>query len=143
LLAESVMRVSFPHFSRLQKEPEKLQATTNDYLLGFLWFMVLWTGFLWTSAAPLVAFVYSPKWLPAVPALVVFALALPLDMIIWTMGMSYRATNQNFAALKIFGMRTALNLALAIILVPRIGFVGIAWAYVVSDVACVILLLCG
>jgi O-antigen/teichoic acid export membrane protein len=143
LLAESVMRVSFPHFSRLQEDTNKLQETINDYLLGFLWVMMLWTGFLWSSSSPLVAIVYSPKWAPAVPAMVIFAMALPLDMIIWMMGLSYRATNQNWSALNIFGTRTVLNLALAVLLVPRLGFVGIPWAYLVADFVCAVLLLRG
>ena len=33
----------------------------------------------------------SPKWLPAVPAMVIFAMALPLDIIIWIMALCYRA----------------------------------------------------
>jgi O-antigen/teichoic acid export membrane protein len=143
LPAESVMRVSFPHFSRLQGEIKKLHNTINDYLLGFLWFMVLWAGFLWAAGAPFVELVYSAKWLPAVPALVIFAIALPLDMIIWMMGMVYRAANRNWATLKIFSVRTALNLGLAVLLVPRMGFVGIPWAYLISNAICTILLVVG
>jgi PST family polysaccharide transporter len=141
LLAESVMRVSFPHFSRLQEDVVKLQDTINDYLMLFLWGMVLWAGFLWSSAAPLLTVVYSPKWLPALPALVLFAMASPLDIIIWMMGLSYRATNQNWRALRIFGLRTAVHLTLAALFVPRIGFVAIPWAYLVSNVICAALLL--
>jgi O-antigen/teichoic acid export membrane protein len=143
LVADSVMRVSFPHFSRLQDDPGKLDDTVHDYLLGFLWVMLLWTGFLWASSAPLVTIVYSAKWLPAVPPLIVFAVALPLDMVIWIMALCYRAINRNWSVLKIFSMRTALNLALAVFLVPRIGFVGIAWAYLAGAAACAVLLLCN
>jgi PST family polysaccharide transporter len=143
LLAESVMRVTFPHFSRLQEDSEKLHDTINDYLIALLWIMVLWTGFLWSSSTPLVTIVYSPKWLPAVPALIVFALALPVDIIIWTLGLSYRATNQNWRALKAFGVRTAVNLTLASLFVPRFGFVGIPCAYLIANFACAGLLFRG
>jgi O-antigen/teichoic acid export membrane protein len=143
LVAESVMRVSFPHFSRLQGAIKKLHDTISDYLLGFLWVMVLWTAFLWTCGSPLVAILYSPKWLPAVPALVIFALALPLDMIIWAIALGYRATDRNWGALRIFCTRTALNLALAALLVPRIGFIGIPWAYLVANLVSAVLFLCG
>ena len=141
LLSESVMRVSFPHFSRLQADPEKLQETINDYLVALLWVMFGWAGLLWTSSSPLVTFIYSAKWLPAVPALVIFAIALPMDIIIWTVGMSYRATNRNWTAVKIFGVKTILNLGLSALLVLRIGFLGIPLAYVAANTVCAILLL--
>jgi len=141
LLAESVMRVSFPHFSRLQERIDKLHDAINDYLVGLLWVMFAWAGLLWTSSSPLVTFIYSAKWLPAVPALVIFAIALPMDIIIWTVGLSYRAMNRNWSAVKIFGIRTALNLVLAALLVRRIGFLGIPYAYVAANTVCAILLL--
>ena len=143
LLAESVMRVSLSHFSRLQEDVGKLHDTIDDYLLGFLWVMTMWTGFLWCCSSPFVAIIYSPKWLPAVPALVVFGLALPLDIIIWIMGMCYRATNRNWSSLKIFSARTALNITLAVLLVPRLGFIGVPWAYLASNFVCSIMLLLG
>jgi O-antigen/teichoic acid export membrane protein len=141
LVAESIIRVSFPHFSRLQNDIQTFHDTIRDYLLGFLWVMVLWTGFLWTSASPLVAFAYSPKWLPVVPALIIFAAALPADIIIWTMVLCYRATDRNWSALKIFALRTAFSLALGVFLVLRIGFIGIPWSYLVSNLICAVLLL--
>jgi polysaccharide export outer membrane protein len=141
MLAESVMRVSFSHFSRLQTEIQRLQNTVNNYLVGFLWVMLLWMGFLWTSGSPLVEIIYSAKWLPAVPALVVFAIALPFDMIIWAMSLCYRAMNRNWSAVRIFGSRTILMLALSAFLIPQIGFVGMPWAYLVANMVCTVLLL--
>ena len=121
----------------------KLHNTLDDYLLGFLWIMTLWTGLLWCCSTPLVAFVYSAKWLPAVPAFVIFGMALPLDIIAWIMGLCYRATDQNWAAVRIFSVRTALNIGLAVLLVPRIGFTGVPWAYLIANFVCAILLLRG
>jgi O-antigen/teichoic acid export membrane protein len=141
LLAESVMRVSFPHFSRLQANVDKLHEAINDYLVGLLWVMFAWVGFLWTVSVPLVTFIYSAKWLPAVPALVIFAIALPMDIIIWTVGLSYRAMNRNWSAVKIFAVRTTLNLGLSAFLVKHIGFLGIPYAYVAANTVCGILLL--
>lgn len=143
LLAESVMRVTFPHFSRLQEDTKRLHETINGYLVVFLWVMLLWTGFIWSTGTQLVTIIYSQKWLPAVPALVLFSAALPVDIIIWTMGLSYRATNQNWRALKAFGVRTAVNLSLAAVFVPRFGFIGIPCAYLISNLACAGLLLRG
>jgi len=143
MLAESVMRVSFSHFAQLQREIKRLHETIGSYLIGFLWLLVMWAGFLWTSGRPLVAIVYSAKWLPAVPALLIFAGAAPLDMIIWAMGMSYRAANRNWSTVKVFGMRTVLHLTLAGLLVPRIGFTGIPIAYLISNLVCAVLLLYG
>jgi O-antigen/teichoic acid export membrane protein len=141
LLSESVMRVSFPHFSRLQADLDKLHQTINNYLIALLWVMFAWAGLLWTSSGPLVAFIYSAKWLPAVPALVIFAIALPMDVVIWTVGMSYRAMNRNWAAVKIFCVRTVVNLGLSALLVWRMGFIGIPIAYVAANTVCAMLLL--
>jgi PST family polysaccharide transporter len=143
LMMEAVMRVSFPHFSRLQSDLHKFKDTISDYLAGFLWMMFLWAGFLWTSGAPIIALIYSTKWLPAVHSLMVFAAAVPLDMIIWTMTLSYGAANRNWTGFRILTLRTILNLALAALLVRPFGFAGIAWAYLVSDaVSAGLLLLC-
>jgi O-antigen/teichoic acid export membrane protein len=143
MLAESVMRVSFSHFARLQQEAKRLRETIGNYLIGFLWILVMWSGFLWTSGRPLVTIIYSTKWVPAVPALLIFATAVPLDMILWAMGMSYRAANRNWSTVKIFGLRTVMNLALAVLLVPRVGFTGIPIAYLISNLVCSVLLLYG
>ena len=140
-LAESVTRVSFPHFSRLRTDIGALHNAINDYLVGLLWVMFAWTGLLWAVGSPLVMLMYSAKWLPAVPALLIFALALPMDIIIWTVGLSYRALSRNWSAVKIFAARTALNLGISALLVHRIGFLGIPVAYVAANTVCAILLL--
>ena len=140
-LAESVTRVSFPHFSRLRTDIGELHNVINDYLVGLLWVMFAWAGLLWTSGSPLVMLIYSAKWLPAVPALLIFAVALPMDIIIWTVGLSYRALNRNWSAVKIFAARTAVNLGISALLVHRIGFLGIPVAYVAANTVCAILLL--
>src|SRR5262249_11108325 len=126
-----------------QEDAKKLEDTINEYLIALLWIMVLWTGFLWSTSTPLVTLIYSPKWLPAVPALILFALALPVDIVVWTMGLSYRATNQNWRAVRGLGVRTAVNLTLAALLVPRLGFVGIPCGSLVANLACAGLLLRG
>src|SRR5437016_11383719 len=135
------MRVSFPHFSRLQTDVGQLHDAINNYLVGLLWVMFAWTGLLWTSGSPLVMLIYSAKWLPAVPALLIFAVALPMDIIIWTVGLSYRALSRNWSTVKIFAARAALNLGISALLVHRIGFVGIAVAYVAANTICDIFLL--
>ncbi len=141
LLMEAVMRVSFPHFSRLHSDLKKFHETVSDYLTGFIWIMFLWAGLLWTSGGPIIALIYSAKWAPAVESLALFAAALPLDIIIWTMTLSYGAANRNWTGFRILTLRTVLNLALAFVLVRRTGFAGIAWAYLVSDAISAALLL--
>jgi len=59
------------------------------------------------------------------------------------MALCYRASNRNWSCLKVFSARTALNVGLAVLLVPRIGFIGIPWTYLASNFVCAILLLCG
>jgi len=122
------MRVSFiPHFSRLQEDIKKLHNTITDYLVGFLWIMVMWTTFLWTSSSPLVASCIHRNGCRSSSA-GDFRRRLPLDMIIGPWRCPITQTNRNWSAIRIYALRTALNVTLAFAgALPRIvssGFHG-------------------
>jgi O-antigen/teichoic acid export membrane protein len=141
LLVESVMRVSFPHFSRLQTNAELLRRTILGYLVGFLWLVSLWCALLWTVGGPLIEVVYSAKWNPAVTPLMLFAASVPFDVISWTMGFSYASANRNWVEVRIVALRSILMFGAAAALVPLVGYLGVPIAYLVSSVLTVPLLL--
>ena len=141
VVVEAVMRVSFPHFSRMQTDAAQLKEVVITYICGFAWIVSLWMALLWAVGTPLIALVYSAKWIPSVSALKLFAAALPCEVVCWTMGFCYSAVNRNWVVVRIVGMRSLLMLMLAAILVPRCGFTGIAWATLLAAAFAAVLLL--
>jgi O-antigen/teichoic acid export membrane protein len=134
MIVASVMRVSFPHFSRLQEHPELLREKIRDYLLWFQWILAFWGVSMALIGAPLVEAVFSAKWLPAVPALVILSCCLPLDAVSWLLGYAYTATNRPLVWVAVVAIRSTLMLVLAALFVPSFGFMGVVWAHLASNV---------
>lgn len=132
MIVEAVMRVSFPHFSRMQTDAAQLRNTAKAYICGFVWMASLWMTLLWAIGGPLITLVYSLKWLPSVAALKILVATLPFEVTNWTVGFCYAAVNRNWVAVRIIGLRSILMLALSAALVPWCGFTGIAWATLLS-----------
>lgn len=130
-LVDSVMRVAFPHFSRIQEdrsEVERLMVRYMTYLLlpAGAWFVVL------AIAGPsLVTWIYTSKWNNAVPALCLYAMAMSLDVIVWVVGVSMNACGLSKLAAKRATVRTVGQVALAIPLVLKLGFNGVPIAYLI------------
>ena len=72
-ILEYLARVSLPHFSRLQHDEREVEATLTRYVSGFTMVASLWLAVLAVAGRDLVDFVYSARWGPAVPAMVVFS----------------------------------------------------------------------
>jgi PST family polysaccharide transporter len=141
MIVEPVMRVSFPHFSRLQDEPKQLEHIVLRYLGGFIWIVLLWCALIWTVGPQMIHVVYSSKWDAAAPAMRLFAASLPFDAISWTMGFSYAAVNRNWVEVRIVTARSLSMFGLSGALVPLLGFIGIPLAYLISSILTVPLLL--
>jgi O-antigen/teichoic acid export membrane protein len=141
LAVESIMRVSFPHFSRLQDERVELERVIVRYLVGFTWIVALWCALIWTVGPQLIHVVYSSKWDAAATAMRLFAGSVPFDAISWTMGFAYAAVNRNWVAIRIVAARSLSMFALSGALVPLVGFIGIPLAYLFSSIVTIPLLL--
>ncbi len=142
-VVDAVMRVSFPHFSRLQGDDAELRATVTSYLVRFLTVSGLWIAVMLAAGGPLVEVIYSSRWAPAVPLLMIYALALPLDMVQWTLGIAYAAVNRNWQAVGIVGTGSLLTLLLSGLAVPRFGAIAIPWSYLIAESVVSLWLLCG
>ena len=72
-MLEYFSRVSLPHFSRLQHDEQEVERTLLRYITVFVLICGLWLAVLAVAGEDLVSFVYTDRWLPAVPAMIVFA----------------------------------------------------------------------
>jgi O-antigen/teichoic acid export membrane protein len=72
-LLEQLARVALPHFSRLHHDEHEVAETVSRYAGGFILLSGFWLVLVAVAGRDLVRFVYTDRWLPAVPALVLFA----------------------------------------------------------------------
>jgi PST family polysaccharide transporter len=72
-ILEHLARVSLPHFSRLQHDEREVESTLSRYVTLFVLASGLWLSVLAAAGRDLVVLVYTERWLPAVPAMVLFA----------------------------------------------------------------------
>lgn len=133
MLVESVMRVAFPHFSRLQEHPEELARTAARYLCYLGLGAGLWGVLIHTAGARMVALLYTAKWLPAVPALSLAATVLMLDLLHWVLGISLASTGRVSVTSRLVLARTAITLALLWPMVHCMGFSGVIAAHLAGS----------
>jgi len=91
MVVDNVMRVAFPHFSRLQEHPEELGRQVGLYFRRLLLLCFAWTFLSILLGAPMTHLVYTDKWLPGLVALQLFAFGLALDVVNWVGGMTLNA----------------------------------------------------
>jgi O-antigen/teichoic acid export membrane protein len=78
-----VRRVSFPYFSRLQHDPpafaREFERAVMLCAIPIYFFLGLFLG----SAPAVVSIIYSDRWMPAVPALYVYSVAISFNFFTW------------------------------------------------------------
>ncbi len=129
---ENVVRVSLPHFSILQDDAREVERLLSRYVLVFALVCGLWLAVLAVAGHDLVELVYTARWDPAVPALVLFAgvgLLVSLRVIVGTalvgLGrMVYAARVSVIGALVTIVASAALVLAVGAIGIPLGQLVG-------------------
>ena len=133
MIVESVMRVIFPLFSRFQDDRLEIERILIRYLT-YLWFVSgLWVSIILIAGPSLVEWIYTPKWLPAVPALMIFSAAMYFDIVTWVVGLTLASINQNMYVARIMAISQILNIVFALVLVPRLGVAGVALATLLSQ----------
>ncbi|CAN0627999.1 Polysaccharide biosynthesis protein [Burkholderia multivorans] len=136
LLVDAVMRVSFPHFARLQDQPEEVERILRHYLTWLLIPAGLWFSIIFSAAHSLVPLVYTQKWAPAIPALILCALAVGVDCIGWIVVQSQSALGHVGQAVRLTTIRSTLNVTLGIGFVYWLGFIGVPIAYLIAYTIC-------
>lgn len=133
MIVDNVMRVAFPHFSRLQDEPVELARQVGLYLHRLLVVCFLWLMLAWNLAAPMTEIVYTSKWLPGVLSLQVFASALAFDVANWVGGMTLTAIGGVRATARWTLVKSLMAIGLAFLLVKSFGLVGIPLASAIAS----------
>jgi O-antigen/teichoic acid export membrane protein len=141
MLVENVMRVAFPHFSRLQDDRAEVERVLSRYLRSLLLGAGLWFSLIVVSAPGLVPLVYGHRWASAVPALTVFAGALLFDTVAWLLGTTLFGLGEVAIVARANVYRTVVFVGLGVTLVLLVGLIGVAIAALVSVAAIVPMLL--
>ncbi len=135
MAVESVARVALPHFSRIQDDRREVERVLGRYLHWLLLGSSLWLAAILVSAPGLVPAVYGHKWDSAVPALIVFAGALCVDVVAWLLGTTLFGIGKVAVVARANVYRVVVYVGLGVTLVVTVGFIGAAVAALVSVVA--------
>jgi O-antigen/teichoic acid export membrane protein len=132
LLVDNVMRVVFPHVSRLQHDPREVERILLRYLTYLLLASGLWLAAVIVAAGPVVRIVYTEKWEPGVPALAIYSLALVPDVFSWTLSMTLNGLGHIGHVTKVTGARNVLFIVATLPLLVRFGYIGVPAAYLLA-----------
>lgn len=135
MIVDNVMRVAFPHFSRLQETPHELSHQVGLYFRRLLLVCYAWAFLGLTMGEIMTEIVYTEKWLPGVLALQLFALGLSLDVANWVGGMTLTAVGEVKETAKWTLVKSVIAIVGAIVGVKTIGMVGVPLASIAASLA--------
>lgn len=135
MVVENVMRVAFPHFSRLQDDRTELARQLDLYLRRLLGLCFFWAAMAVLLAKPMTVIVYTAKWLPGAVSLQLFATALALDVANWVGGMSLTAIGGVRVTARWTLVKSLLAIGGSFLLVRTIGLEGIPLASAIASAA--------
>ncbi len=143
VLTDNVMRVAFPHFSRIQDDPAEVERILTRYMTYMLVPMGLWFAVWFVAGHPIVEWIYTGKWVPAVPALTLYAGGLLFDVIAWVVSISLNSIGKVQFATRLILARSIGSVTLSLPLVYLLGFIGAPIAILISSAFTVPRLLLG
>ena len=132
ILVDNVMRVAFPHFSRLQHSHDELHHIIGRYITCLVLPAGVWFAVLLTSGESIVRLIYTDKWIDAVPALILFASALAFDVIGWVISTGLTSIGIVAFPARIVLIRSVIALGLSVPLVASIGYNGVPLAMLIA-----------
>jgi O-antigen/teichoic acid export membrane protein len=135
MLVDNVMRVAFPHLARIQEDSAEVERTLTRYLTYLLCAAGLWFSLLATAGPSVVTVLYTDKWSAAVPALIMYAAVVPLEVLGWVIGIALNATGRVAFTSWIVVARTAAQIVLSVPLTLLLGFNGVPLAILVCSAA--------
>jgi O-antigen/teichoic acid export membrane protein len=135
-ILENVVRVSLPHFARIQHDVAELVHTLARYAVASMLVCGLWFCVLVVAGRDLVALVYTEQWLPAMPALLIYAASGMVASVRWLASAAlvgigrvrFNTTVSVVAAVVAIGTSALLVLWVGIVGVPLGQLAGIALA---------------
>lgn len=131
-LFKTVTRVSFSHFSRLQDNPKEIERILSRYQIYFLVTSGLWFSILIAAGYDLTRWIYTDKWLPAVPVLLLAGFLLGLNAVSLSTKTALNGLGRIRFTMRMTLINTVIGLALGVMLVLGIGFIGVPVAFIVA-----------
>lgn len=131
-VVNAVVRVAFPYFSRLQEDRAAVEAALSRALVVVFAGAGLWCTLMITTGEPLVRWAFTERWVPAVPALVLFSAAIALDATVWLSAAALSALGLAHLAPTRALLRMAAVVGLTVPLVALTGEVGAPLAYLLA-----------
>jgi O-antigen/teichoic acid export membrane protein len=128
MLVDNVMRVAYPHFSRLQDDRPEVERTLRRYLEGMLLMSAFWFAVLFVAGPALVRGIYQYKWEGAITTLAIYAATMAFDIITMVLATALNAIgNVNFMT-RIALARSVLYMLFSVPFVFKIGYNGVPFA---------------
>lgn len=129
LIMDSVIRVTFPAFSRLQQDKVRLRLAIEKTLFGLSVTIFPITVAMIVAIKPLIAIIprYG-KWEPAVLSFYLFAVASAVASLSTPLTNALNALGYIKITLKLMVLWTTLTWVLTVALLPLLGFNGVATA---------------
>jgi PST family polysaccharide transporter len=134
ILVNNVMRVAFPHFSRIQDDRDEVVRTITRYLTWLLIPCGFWFAAITVSSPLLVRIIYTSKWTPAVPCLIVYASSVAIDTINWVLAVSLQSLGLVGLTSRLTIIRNVMSIALGAGLVFVMGIIGVPIAFLVAGI---------
>lgn len=129
---DSAVRVSLPHFSRLQDDEREVERALSRYVVASLLVCGLWFAVLCVAGHDLVALVYTERWLPALPALLLYAAAAsPISVRVIMTSALVGLGRVRFTA-RVIAVAALVSLASSVLLVFAVGFLGVPLGLIVG-----------
>jgi len=124
-LLENVIRVAQPHFARLQHDADEVEHTLARYVLLSLLLCGLWFAVLLVAGRDLVILVFTEQWLPALPALLVYAASAALAAVRWLGAAALVGIGRIRFTLNVSIVASVVAIAASVLLVVRHGAMGV------------------
>lgn len=133
-LAQIVGRVTLPALARYQDEPSALAKAIEQSIRGlFITAIPLHLGIV--ALAPwLIHLVFSDKWLPALPALYLLSIHWSGVNLTSPLVSALNAMGRARLAFVVSGTWAAATYVIALLFLPRVGFIALALAYSITIV---------
>lgn len=133
MFVETVMRVAYPHLSRLQDSPDEARGIIQVYLRWLLVPAGLWLVAAIAFGEPMTRLVYTDKWLPGLLLLQMFALGLGFDIVNWVVGVSGNALGMSGKVAFWVTAKSALAIGTTLAALPLLGHHAIPVAWILAS----------
>ncbi len=122
---ESVVRVSVSHFARLQDDVAAMEHVLGRYVVASLLACGLWVAVLCVAGNDLVRLIYSERWVPGMPALLIFAAATMLATVRWIASSALVGLGRMRFTAQVMTVTSLLAVGSSVLLVLWLGVLGV------------------